>query len=48
VRKRVEVGRRRDNRVEILSGITANDRIVSSGGAFLSENAVVRVREDSK
>lgn len=42
-RQRVETGRRQDDRVEILSGVTAGDRIVQAGGAFLSDGATVRV-----
>ncbi|MTH80120.1 efflux RND transporter periplasmic adaptor subunit [Paracoccus aestuariivivens] len=42
-RKRVEIGRRNDDRVEILSGIEVTDQIVQAGGAFLSEGSVVNV-----
>lgn len=40
-RARVETGRRRDGRVEILSGLEAGASVVASGGAFLSDGAVV-------
>lgn len=39
----VTVGRRLSDRVEILSGITEDDRLVSSGGAFLNDNDLVQV-----
>lgn len=42
-RKRVETGRRIDDRVEITAGIADSDRIVQAGGAFLSEGSVVHV-----
>lgn len=44
-RKRVETGRRVDDRVEITSGLTGDEQIVQAGGAFLSEGSVVRVQE---
>jgi RND family efflux transporter MFP subunit len=42
-RKRVATGRRQDDLVEIVDGITANDHLVLAGGAFLSDGATVRV-----
>lgn len=42
-RKRVETGRRQDDRIEILSGIQKTDEVVNSGGAFLADGSVVRV-----
>jgi RND family efflux transporter MFP subunit len=39
----VTTGRSRDGRIEVLSGIDARQRIVASGGAFLSEGARVTV-----
>jgi RND family efflux transporter MFP subunit len=39
----VTVGRRLQQRVEVLGGLTPNARIVASGGAFLSEGAKVTV-----
>ncbi len=44
-RKRVETGRRQDDRVEILSGIEKSDDVVISGGTFLADGSVVRVAE---
>lgn len=42
-RIRVETGRRQDDRVEILSGVSKDMQIVQSGGAFLSDGSVVRI-----
>lgn len=39
----VQTGRQQGERVEILAGITAEDRVVLSGGAFLSEGARVTI-----
>lgn len=39
----VTTGRSRDGRIEVLSGIDAQQRVVASGGAFLSEGARVTV-----
>ncbi|KAF1713091.1 efflux transporter periplasmic adaptor subunit [Pseudoxanthomonas sacheonensis] len=39
----VTTGRGRDGRIEVLSGIDARQRVVASGGAFLSEGARVTV-----
>ncbi|GEO82635.1 efflux RND transporter periplasmic adaptor subunit [Pararhodospirillum oryzae] len=39
----VTTGRRQENRVEILDGVSMDDRIVAAGGAFLSDNAHVTV-----
>ncbi|MBB4230126.1 efflux RND transporter periplasmic adaptor subunit [Rhizobium mongolense] len=47
-RMRVEIGRRRDQRVEILSGLTGSEQIVESGGAFLSDESLVRIAEEQK
>ncbi|MBL3702796.1 efflux RND transporter periplasmic adaptor subunit [Sulfitobacter sp. BDSS02] len=46
-RLRVETGRRRDDQVEIVSGLSASDdvQIVQSGGAFLSDGSIVAVAE---
>ncbi|KAA6487820.1 efflux RND transporter periplasmic adaptor subunit [Agrobacterium rhizogenes] len=44
-RVRVDVGRRRDQRVEITSGLKGTESVVQSGGAFLSENALVKIEE---
>ena len=42
-RVRVETGRRNNGEVEILSGMDAASRVVTSGGAFLSDNVLVKV-----
>ncbi len=42
-RRIVATGRRRDDRVEILSGLSADARVVETGGAFLSDGATVTV-----
>lgn len=42
-RIRVETGRRSNGEVEILSGISPSSRIVTSGGPFLSDNALVNI-----
>ena len=47
-RKRVETGRRRDNRVEILSGLEKTEQVVVSGGAFLADGSAVRVVNDAE
>lgn len=44
-RIRVETGRRNNGEVEILSGLDAEARIVTTGGAFLSDGALVRIEE---
>jgi RND family efflux transporter MFP subunit len=40
---KVGVGRRRGGAVEILSGLTATDNVVTTGGAFLNDGDRVRV-----
>jgi len=42
-RRTVQTGRRREGRVEVLSGIDAAARVVASGGAFLSDGVAVKV-----
>lgn len=42
-RIRVDVGRRREDRVEITAGLKGDETLVRSGGAFLSEGALVNV-----
>ncbi|WP_246711408.1 efflux RND transporter periplasmic adaptor subunit, partial [Rhizobium leguminosarum] len=42
-RVRVETGRRTDGEVEIVSGIDFSARVVTSGGAFLSDNDLVKI-----
>lgn len=39
----VTTGRRKDDRIEVLTGVDASARVVASGGAFLSEGAQVTV-----
>jgi multidrug efflux pump subunit AcrA (membrane-fusion protein) len=39
----VATGRRQGDRVEVISGVGADARIVAGGGAFLSEGAQVTV-----
>ncbi|RFB75536.1 efflux RND transporter periplasmic adaptor subunit [Methylovirgula sp. 4M-Z18] len=46
-RVRVEIGRRNDGEVEILSGIDKSARVVKAGGAFLSDNAQVMIEGDA-
>jgi RND family efflux transporter MFP subunit len=41
--RKVEVGRRSGERVEITGGLDAGARVVASGGAFLSDGDAVRV-----
>lgn len=47
-RLRVQVGRRRLDRVEITSGLLGAENVVQAGGAFLSENASVKIVEAGK
>ncbi|MEK1931936.1 MAG: efflux RND transporter periplasmic adaptor subunit, partial [Pararhizobium sp.] len=42
-RIRVETGRRNNSDVEIISGIDQSSQVVTSGGAFLSDNALVNI-----
>lgn len=42
-RRTVVTGRRREGRVEIVSGLDAAARVVATGGAFLSEGATVKL-----
>jgi len=46
-RRTIVTGRRQDGRVDVLSGLTDDARVVASGGAFLSEGATVKVVETS-
>ena len=41
--RKVETGRRAAGRVEVLSGLDAQARVVESGGAFLNDGDLVRV-----
>lgn len=44
-RIRVDVGRRLDGEVEVLSGVEADLDVVEAGGAFLSDGALVKVEK---
>ncbi|MBB3393130.1 RND family efflux transporter MFP subunit [Rhizobium sp. BK275] len=44
-RVRVETGRRNNGEVEIVSGIDRTSKVVTSGGAFLSDNDLVKIAE---
>ncbi|RWX18647.1 efflux RND transporter periplasmic adaptor subunit [Rhizobium hidalgonense] len=44
-RVRVETGRRNNGEVEIVSGIDRSSKVVISGGAFLSDNDLVKIAE---
>ncbi|KAA3450315.1 efflux RND transporter periplasmic adaptor subunit [Mesorhizobium sp. SARCC-RB16n] len=44
-RVRVETGRRQGGEVEIVSGIDQSSKVVTSGGAFLSDNDLVTIAE---
>ncbi len=46
-RVRVETGRRNGREVEILSGLDREANVVTAGGAFLSDNALVRVEGEA-
>jgi RND family efflux transporter MFP subunit len=40
---KIDVGRRVGDRIEVLGGVGADDRVVASGGAFLAEGDTVRI-----
>jgi RND family efflux transporter MFP subunit len=40
---KVQLGRRQDNRIEIISGINSGDRLVASGAAFLADGDSIKV-----
>jgi RND family efflux transporter MFP subunit len=42
---KVTVGRRAGDRIEIIGGIDPSERVVESGGSFLGDGDVVRVRD---
>jgi RND family efflux transporter MFP subunit len=48
VQIKVTPGRRSGNRIEILGGLDAEDRVVVSGAAFLGDGDVVRVTEGAR
>ncbi|HXV30983.1 MAG TPA: efflux RND transporter periplasmic adaptor subunit [Sinorhizobium sp.] len=47
-RVRVETGRRNDGEVEVISGIDQSSKVVTSGGAFLSDNVLVNIAEQGQ
>lgn len=47
-RVRVETGRRNDGEVEITSGLERSAEVVMSGGAFLSDGALVRLETEGR
>lgn len=47
VQLKVQTGRRLGDQIELLSGVTPQDRLVASGASFLSEGDVVRIVENS-
>src|ERR1044071_1375227 len=44
-RRRVQTGTVRNGRVEVLSGLTAGDRVVERGAGFLKEGDAIRIVE---
>lgn len=44
--RKVEVGRRAGDRIELIDGLPAGARLVASGGAFLADGDLVRVGAD--
>ncbi|MFD1796938.1 efflux RND transporter periplasmic adaptor subunit [Paracoccus aurantiacus] len=44
-RERVETGRRRDDRIELLGDFDANAQVVQAGGSFLSDGSTVTVTD---
>jgi HlyD family secretion protein len=47
VQLKVQTGRRVGDQIELLAGVTPQDRLVASGASFLSEGDVVRVVESA-
>src|SRR5688572_26329470 len=45
IRQKVEIGQRRDGKVEIVSGLAASDVIVTAGHLKIRDGAAVRVAE---
>lgn len=39
----VQIGRRQGDMVEVLSGLQASDRVIATGGAFVSDGDSVNV-----
>lgn len=48
IRRAVSVGEHHDGQVEIAGGLSAQARVVSSGGAFLNDGSLVTVVKESK
>ena len=46
-RQKVEIGQRRDSRVEIVSGLGANDMVVTAGHLKMRDGVAVKVSEPS-
>ncbi|MFN0164209.1 MAG: efflux transporter periplasmic adaptor subunit, partial [Burkholderiales bacterium] len=42
-RIKVELGRRVDDRIEVLAGLKPEDRVVAAGAAFLADGDLVKV-----
>jgi HlyD family secretion protein len=42
---KVQIGRIADDRLQVLSGVTADMRVVASGGSFLNDGDLVRVAD---
>jgi HlyD family secretion protein len=47
-RRRVQTGTVRDGRVEVLTGLTAGDRVVERGAGFLKDGDTIRVVESDE
>lgn len=47
-RRRIALGRRNGDRVEVVSGLAPAEQVVAAGGAFLSDGALVRVVSGAK
>jgi HlyD family secretion protein len=47
-RRRVQTGTVRDGRVEVVSGLTTNDRVVERGAGFLKDGDSIRVVESDE
>jgi multidrug efflux pump subunit AcrA (membrane-fusion protein) len=48
IQTKVTPGRRLDDRVQIISGLDKDDRVVVSGAAFLGDGDLVLVTDDPK
>ena len=47
LRQKVEIGQRRDGKVEIVSGLAAGDRIVTAGVVKIRDGAAIRVANEA-